>query len=136
MDLDDIFWEDNADQYGIKAPENVRDNKLRKFVAQPSWIVEGAYFKWVVPSFELADKIFILNTPLQLQEERILSRHNKRKSGILPSTKKETIESIKNLLEWNKKYNQVFLPEFVRGTKYSDKIIHLKNNEDIHNFMD
>lgn len=134
--MDDIFWENNADQYGIKAPKNIRDNKLIEFVEQPSWIVEGVYFKWVAPSFELADKIFILDTPLEIQEKRIWSRYNKRKSGVIPSTKKETIESLNNLLEWNKKYNQVFLPEFVRETRYSDKIIHLKSNEDIYNFLD
>lgn len=98
--------------------------------------MEGVYFKWVSPSFELADKIFILDTQLQIQEERIWSRYNERKAGVIPSTKKETIESLNNLLEWNQKYNQVFLPEFVRETIYSDKIIHLKSNEDIYNFLD
>lgn len=103
---------------------------------QPSWIVEGVYFRWVVPSFKLADKIFVLNTPIQTQEERIWSRYNKRKTGILRSTKKETIETLKELLEWNKKYNQVFLPDFVRNTKYGYKIIHFNSNEDILNFVD
>src|SRR5690625_1456589 len=94
LDLDDIFWENDAEQYGIKASKNIRDNELKKFVEQPSWIVEGVYFKWVTPSFELADKIFILDTPLQIQEERIWNRYHKRKSGELPSIKKETIESL------------------------------------------
>ncbi|WP_100011547.1 DNA topology modulation protein FlaR [Lentibacillus sediminis] len=136
MDLDDIFWENSTDQYGVKASVSVRDNKLKNFVMQPSWVIEGVYLKWVIPSFELADKIFILKTPIQTQEERIWSRYHKRKMGILPSTKKETIESLKDLLEWNKKYNQEFLPDFVENTQFADKIIHLNGNDDIFNFMD
>lgn len=101
-DLDDIFWDNTANQYGVKTLEIERDNKLRQIVEQPSWIIEGVYFKWLTPGFFLADKIFVLNTPISTQEKRIWSRFEKRKLGILPNTKKETIESVKELIKWNK----------------------------------
>ncbi|MGY0694980.1 hypothetical protein ACW2QC_19815 [Virgibacillus sp. FSP13] len=134
-DLDHIFWDKNADEYGIKAPPTVRDNNLKEIVEQPAWIIEGVYFKWLDPSFALADHIFILNTPVAIQEERIWSRYKKRKAGVLPSTKNETIQSVKKLIDWNKKYNHDFLPNFVRNNDYKGKMIQLENNENIFNYL-
>lgn len=88
FDLGDIFWDNHAIEYGVKTPELERDNKLKELVNQPSWVIEGVYFKWVETSFEMAEKIFILNTPLSIQEERIWSRYEKRKSGEVSSAKK------------------------------------------------
>jgi adenylate kinase family enzyme len=133
--LDSIFWDNSSDEYGIKAPVTVRDNKLKQFVEQPSWVIEGVYYKWLESSFTVADTIFILNTPFSIQEERIWSRYENRKAGISPSAKKETIKSVEKLIEWNKKYNQEFLPNFVRNNEYSNKIILLDYNENIFNFL-
>ncbi|OEH93850.1 AAA family ATPase [Bacillus solimangrovi] len=127
-DLDAIFWDKNAEQYKIKAPVFIRDNKLKEIVGQPSWIIEGVYFTWLDPSFALADKIFVLHTPLSVQEERIWSRYYQRKTGLLSSTKKETINSVNELIDWNKKYIENYLPNFINNTKYKDKIIQLENN--------
>src|SRR5699024_1007443 len=135
LDLDDIFWENQATQYGIKANEDTRDYMLEKFLNQPSWVVEGVYLKWVTPSFERADRIFILDTPLQVQEDRIWNRYYKRKSKVSHLAKKETLQSIHNLLEWNKKYNEIFLPEFMKKTAYTYKIILLKDYKDIERYL-
>ncbi|MGM7683493.1 hypothetical protein ACSVDA_15195 [Cytobacillus sp. Hm23] len=131
LDLDQIFWDHQAEEYGIKASAPMRDNNLKGFVEHPSWIIEGVYFTWLAPSFALADQIFVLQTPLSIQENRIWSRFQKRKTGLLPSTKKETTQSIQQLIEWNKKYNQDFLPNFIRNTDYKDKIIQFENSESI-----
>jgi len=128
--LDDIFW-DNTDEYGIKTPELERDDKLKKLVEQPSWIIEGVYFKWVKPSFKMADKIFILNIPLSLQEERIWSRYEKRKLGEVPLAKKETLQSVRDLIDWNRRYNQKHIPNFIKDNEFKSKIIQLENNGDI-----
>lgn len=135
FDLDNIFWDNNANEYGVKAPLKVRDSKLKEIVEKPSWILEGVYFKWVAPSFKLADKIFVLNTPIEIQEERIWNRYEKRKAGVILSNKKETNESIIELIEWNKKYNQDFLPNFVKNNEYKEKIIQVKGNENILDYL-
>lgn len=134
-DLDDIFWDNTANQYGVKTLETERDNKLEQIVEQPSWIIEGVYFKWLTPSFSLADKIIILNTPISIQEKRIWSRYEKRKLGILPTTKKETIESVEELIKWNKRYNDIYLPEFISNNEFKSKVIQLNKAEDIFNYL-
>jgi adenylate kinase family enzyme len=134
-DLDDIFWDNTANQYGKKTLETERDNKLKQIVEQPSWIIEGVYLKWVTPSFSLADKIFVLKTPISIQEKRIWSRYQKRISGIIPNTKKETIESVKELIKWNKKYNDAYLPDFISNNDMKYKVIQINKAEDIFNYL-
>lgn len=97
--------------------------------------MEGIYLKWVESSFEIADRIFILNTPLSMQEERIWSRYEKRKLGEIPSAKKETLQSVKDLIKWNKKYNQNYIPNFIRDNEFKSKLIELENNEDIFKYF-
>ncbi|MBP2076341.1 hypothetical protein [Oceanobacillus polygoni] len=133
--MDHLFWDNLASDYGIKAEVTKRDNKLKEIVESPSWVIEGVYFKWVAPSFDLADKIFILNTPISIQEERIWNRYEKRKAGILPTTKNETVESIQALIVWNRNYNTDLLPNFVRDSVYKDKMIQLADNESIFNYL-
>lgn len=135
FDLDNIFWDNNAVEYGVKTPEAERDNKLKKIVEQPSWIIEGVYFKWVELSFEMADKIFVLNTPLSMQEERIWSRYEKRKLGEVSSAKKETLQTVKDLINWNKNYNLNYIPNFIRDNEYKSKIIQLESSEDIFKYL-
>ncbi|WP_010094583.1 DNA topology modulation protein FlaR [Ornithinibacillus scapharcae] len=131
FDLDDVFWDKDANNYGVKTPLALRDKKLKVIVDQPAWIIDGVYLKWVTPSFQLADKIFILNTPIEIQEERIWKRYKDRKEGIIPSSKKESIESVMELIKWNKRYNQELLPNFIKNSDYSEKIVHVENYENI-----
>ncbi|WP_239701584.1 hypothetical protein [Mammaliicoccus sp. D-M17] len=133
--MDDIFWDNQADEYGIKTPELERDDKLKELVVQPSWVIEGVYFKWVKPSFKMAEKIFILNIPLSLQEERIWNRYAKRNMGEVTSVKKETLQSVRDLIEWNRRYNQEHIPNFIKDNEFKSKIIPLENNEDIFKYL-
>ncbi|RAV16745.1 DNA topology modulation protein FlaR [Paenibacillus contaminans] len=130
-DLDDIFWDNEVDVYGVKAPEQQRDQKLREIVSQDSWIIEGVYRSWVEPSFSAANNIIVLMPPLSVQESRIWKRYEERISGVVPSKKRETYEGVKNLLEWNKEYNLIKLPHFTANCGYTEKIITVSNNLDV-----
>ncbi len=129
--MDTIFWNNSSSGYGVKAPVTVRDHHLKEMVEQPSWIIEGVYFKWLAPSFAVADMIFILHTPLWIQEEQIWNRYENRKAGFLRSDKEETVESVEKLIVWNRKYNQDFLQDFIRNNEYKEKIVQLENSMDI-----
>lgn len=98
--------------------------------------MEGVYFKWLTPSFKSADKIFVLNTPIEIQEKRIWDRYEKRKAGIIPSNKKETAESIIDLIDWNRKYNRDFLPNFVENNECEKKIVQVEDSEDIFRYLE
>ncbi|MEC0243623.1 hypothetical protein P4H66_27775 [Paenibacillus dokdonensis] len=131
-DLDDIFWDNNAEVYGIRAPEEQRNQKLIEIIGQDSWIIEGVYrSSWVDPSFLVAEKIIVLMPTLSVQEMRIWKRYEERISGIVTSKKKETLEGVKDLLEWNEQYNLIKLPHFIENCVYREKIIKVTDNIDI-----
>lgn len=133
-DLDDLFWDRTANEYGIKASASERDQALQAIVSQNDWVIEGVYISWVEPSFRLADKIFVLTPPLSIQEERFWQRHEDRMSGKIPS-KKDSYESVVELVEWNKKYNSQSLPHFINNSEYRDKIVVLDSNTEVFKYL-
>jgi len=104
LGLDDIFWDRSAGRYGVKADETVRDTLLREFVAQENWIVEGVYERWAMASFQRADHIIVLSTPLWVRQVRIFKRFLRRKVG-LESGKHETWKSFCEMAAWNRAYD-------------------------------
>jgi len=104
LGLDDIFWDRSAGQYGAKADEGGRDAALRGFVAQERWIVEGVYYRWAMASFERADHIIVLSTPLWVRQMRIFKRFLRRKAG-LEHGKHETWKSFREMAAWNRGYD-------------------------------
>jgi adenylate kinase family enzyme len=129
--LDDIFWDNETAGYGVKAPEEKRDQQLREIVSQDSWIVEGVYSVWPEPSFSAADKIIVLMTPLAVQETRIWTRYHERLSGAVMNSKVETEEGIHSLIQWNKNYNLNKLPLFIETWGHRGTIITVRDNLDV-----
>lgn len=127
-DLDDIFWENSVSHYGIKAPEIIRDHKLRNMVMEDSWIIEGVYISWLEPSFSAADKIFVLATPVEIQESRIWDRYHKRSIGIEPNKKKETYVGVVELIKWNRNYNEKKIKHFIEHCRYQEKLVVINDN--------
>lgn len=104
LELDDIFWNHAERNYGSRAEPETRDSALEDFVAQDKWIVEGAYYRWCAPSFQAADWIFVLTSPLWLRQVRIVRRFFRRKIG-LDHGKKETFRGQMELMSWNRKFD-------------------------------
>lgn len=104
--LDDIFWDNSKNSYGIKALPEIRDKKLHAIVNEESWIIEGVYYSWLYESFLNADCIFILKTKVLQRDFRIIKRFLSRKFGLLACKKKETIRGLMKLLEWNHSYDK------------------------------
>ncbi|WP_144938968.1 hypothetical protein [Paenibacillus sp. 32O-W] len=115
----------------MKASEELRDQKLKEIVSHDAWIIEGVYRSWVEPSFLAADKIIVIMTPLSVQETRIWKRYEERITGRVGSKKRESLESVRNLIEWNKKYNLEKLPHFIKNCDYKEKLICVTDNLDI-----
>jgi adenylate kinase family enzyme len=103
-DLDDLFWDSAAQSYGVRASDNDRDAKLLSITDKDKWVIEGVYYRWLKPSFERADIIFVLRPNVLVRDWRILKRFVNRKFGIVP-TKKETVLDLYRLIEWNHKYD-------------------------------
>ena len=104
LDLDDIFWDQKSPTFGIKAPAENRDAVLTAFVQKDDWVVEGIYYRWVLPSFRRADAILVLVPPLWVRQSRIFRRFVRRKVGI-ESGKNESARDLWQLLKWNRGYD-------------------------------
>ncbi len=104
FDLDQLFWDSSSDHYGVRTPEDTRDNKLRDILQKDKWILEGVYHSWLYDSFAQADMIIILNPNHFLRTWRIFKRCVKRKLRLTQS-KKEGIKDLVRVIIWNHKYN-------------------------------
>ncbi len=105
-DLDDLFWDPSSPTYNVRADQEKRDQALAALVMQDTWIIEGAYYKWLTPSFERADLILLLNPSVWLRDWRVVKRSALHLLGKSHSAKKETFASLLNLIHWNHTYEQ------------------------------
>jgi adenylate kinase family enzyme len=126
-DLDDVVYDRQAKGYGKKNPEQLRNQRLKAILKKKSWIIEGVYFKWLMPSFKDADYIIILTPGVITRHYRITKRFLKRKIG-LARTKHENIKEFVQLLKWNHGYDKDdlerlknFLRKYENKIKYYDK---------------
>jgi adenylate kinase family enzyme len=105
-DLDELFWDRGAGTYGVRADPKERDRALALLSMQEAWVIEGAYYTWVTPSFVRADLIIILTPSVWLRDWRIIKRFALRRLGIALSAKQETVRALWQLLRWNHRYDQ------------------------------
>ena len=135
FDLDNIFW-DNSEAYGTKREDDERDKLLSSALDEPSWVIEGVYYKWCLNTFDQADIIILLEPKLKLCKSRIKKRFIKRKLG-LEKGKKETLKSLKELLKWTDKFysdNLLKIKEILNG--YKTKVVMLKTEKEIDDFLE
>ena len=131
FDLDDIQWDNNAQEYGVKMPPEKRKALLQEILCNREWIIEGVYYKWVQQSFDEADIIYVLDMPRYLYVNRIIIRSIKRKLGIQKG-KKETLKSVYDLLKWTETFQHENLQEIKKILdKYGDKVVWLSSKKDV-----
>lgn len=104
-DLDDLFWDRSAPNYGVRAQTAVRDQQLAAIVARDGWIIEGVYYGWLTPSFAAADRIIALTPSIWVRHWRVMNRFVLRKFGRMPSKKEESLADLWRLLRWSHVYD-------------------------------
>lgn len=136
FDLDNIFWDNDANQYGIKMPVDKRNQLLANILQQPDWVIEGVYYAWCNKTFDVADRIYVLDIPKQICKFRIIKRFLQRKLGLIKG-KKETVKSVCNLLKWVETFQKVNMKE-IRGIleEYNCKVVYIKKPSDIDKIFD
>ena len=108
-DLDDLYWNNEAGQYGIRRDPQERDALLDRILREKDWIIEGVYYAWCGRCFEDADKIYLLDAPRHQARHRIIRRFIRRKLA-LEDGKKETLRSVSELLKWADHYREDNMP--------------------------
>jgi adenylate kinase family enzyme len=121
LELDQIHWDNSANEYNTKAPETTRDKQLEEFVSGEGWVVEGIYYKWTDISFKNSDVLIILITPNWLRNIRIIKRFILSKFGLSKSNE-GSIKDVIALIKWGNSYNDSKLYQIEKLTeKYIDK---------------
>ncbi len=123
FDLDDLQWDNGSDRYGIRRDAKERDALLADLLKRDDWIIEGVYYAWCGQCFADADRIYLLNVPRAVYRYRIVRRFFRRKLG-LEQGKKETLQSLRALLDWADRYQKVNMVEIRKLLEpYADKVI-------------
>ena len=136
FDLDEIQWDNQAEEYGVKMPIEKRNALLQEILSKDDWIIEGVYYAWVRQSFEEADHIYVLDMPGYLYKCRIIIRSVKRKLGIQKG-KKETLKSVCQLLKWTDKFQNKNLKEIKNIMDgYGDKVVWLSSKRDVQKIIE
>lgn len=135
FDLDNLQWDNTANTYGVKMPVDRRNKLLKEILEKENWIIEGVYYKWCLKCFDDADIIYILEVPKKIYRFRIIKRFIKRKLGI-EKGKKESLKSLKALLKWTDKFQNVNIEEIKNLLKkYNSKVVFIKDIKEINNLL-
>ena len=131
-DLDNIYWDNSSQKYGIKTEIEKRDKLLLNILEKDDWIIEGIYYKWLEQSFKNADIIYILDLPKYIYKFRIIKRFFKRKLKLkLETGKKETLKSLLDLLKWTDKFQNEDMKEIIKILeKYKEKVYFVKSKNE------
>lgn len=131
FDLDDIHWDNTANNYDVKMQTDKRNALLQEILRNDNWIIEGVYYGWVGDCFRDADIIYVLETPRIVYRYRILKRFIKRKLR-LEKGKNETLKSIYSLIRWTDIWQKENLPKINNILQvYENKVIRLKNSREV-----
>ena len=130
-DLDNIYWDNSSQKYGIKTEVEKRDKLLLNILEKDDWIIEGIYYKWLEQSFKDAHIIYVLDLPKYIYKFHIIKRFVKRKLK-LEISKKETLKSLLDLLKWTDKFQNENMKEIVKFLEiYKEKAYFIKNKKEI-----
>jgi adenylate kinase family enzyme len=45
--LDNLFWDNTENGYGLRKPNNKRDKELSNILNKDKYIIEGVYYSWL-----------------------------------------------------------------------------------------
>ncbi len=133
--LDEIFWCNNKNGYGMMRDIEERDIIYEEILQHNSWIIEGAYIKWPKKGFFLADEFVFLNLKESTITYRIIKRFILRKLNIEKTNKKETFSSLIKLIRWNTKQVRIIRKFCSNSDNDSLNVKEIRNEEDIKSFL-
>ena len=119
-----------------KKKRNFHEQKdiIDKINADNNWIIEGMLRKNYY-LFDYADKIVYLNISNKTIKHRILKRYLKQKFKIEKSNYKPSFEMLKMMYKWSDEFEKNKIELDKQLERYKNKLIVLKNNYDINEFI-
>jgi adenylate kinase family enzyme len=134
-ELDNVVWQ-RAKTGDSRRSDQERNEYLDQIIQSESWIVEGVHHKWVLPSFQEADLIIFLDTPVAKRQARIIKRFFLQKIGAEKANYRPTLTIFKKMFSWNAHFEQVSKPEILNLLQpFTNKLIVLKDNREAANYL-
>ncbi|MFE6079453.1 AAA family ATPase [Paenibacillus sp. NPDC057886] len=105
-ELDNLVWHRVPQGQDIRNSPETRDTLLQKAVHSNQWIIEGVHYEWVARSFEQADLIVYLNTPVWKRNVRILKRFTVQKLGLEQGNYRQTLTMLWKMYKWSYQHDR------------------------------
>ncbi|AIQ72729.1 hypothetical protein NST28_05455 [Paenibacillus sp. FSL R10-2791] len=130
-ETDNLVWDRSAEN--LRFSVEARDAQLEEILDKPSWILEGAHYKWGQESFKAADLIVILNPNKVIRDLRVFTRYIKTRLGLEQANYKQSFKNLYVMIfEWNRGYDQEAAHRIIELTDtLSDKRVIVKNNKEL-----
>ncbi|HBS46146.1 MAG TPA: hypothetical protein DEA91_19770 [Paenibacillus sp.] len=133
---DNLVWDRSAQNLRYSA--EARDAQLEEILGKPSWILEGAHYKWGHESFEKADLIIILKPNKVVRDLRVFTRFIKTRLGFEQANYKQSFKNLYVMIfEWNRGYDQEAIHKIIELTNtLSDKRVIVKNKQELETIIE
>lgn len=94
------------DQINTKRSIQEQDDIINNINKNNSWIIEGTLRKNLHYLLDMADKIIFLDIPYNIRKRRIFIRFIKQKIKVEKCNYKPTLQMLKMMFKWNKKFEE------------------------------
>ena len=107
VSLDAIFFDFESPIHRKERDTALKDAMLHLRLVQPPSIFEGWHFgDWLIPLYRCVSLVIIIDAPLELREQRIEERFNRRKAGLeFDPFPRGGTEHLANLLRWTRMFD-------------------------------
>lgn len=131
-ETDNLMWRRAEHGPDIRNSLETRVALLNEAIDGGQWIIEGVHYKWLARSFEEAELIVYLDTPIWRRNYRILKRFIVQKLGFERGNYKQTFRMLRSMYVWNYGHARVDKPIILDVlAPYREKLLILEDNTDL-----
>lgn len=112
-----------------------RDKLFHSVIQQSTWIIEDTGRPCFIEGLKAADTIVLLEIPSRIRKYRIIKRWVKQRLGIEKCMYNPNFNMLKSMLQWSKDYDLGKDKLKERINPFQEKVITLKNDKEIHEFI-
>lgn len=112
-----------------------RDRLFNTIISQKDWLIEDTGRTCFEEAFKAADSIVLIKLPPRVRNYRIMKRWIKQRTGIEKCSYTPSVQMLKSMFKWSKEYEIGRDGLKLRLSTYKDKIIILRSNKDIKEFL-
>lgn len=112
-----------------------RDRLFNTIISQKDWLIEDTGRTCFEEAFKAADSIVLIELPPRVRNYRIMKRWIKQRIGIEKCSYTPSVQMLKSMFKWSKEYEMGRDGLKLRLSTYKDKVILLRSNKDIEEFL-